>query len=256
MDSLRLLREKLLERTEAGQEVKKQAERIQALLSRITEETTRQELLEIVLEAWEDDDAERLVGTFAMVTGVAADYEFLMMLAQRIDQAENDDERENLEDLREFLIGVQEQVAAQQRQTQQQSAVGAQELLQEVLQATDTEAALRERVDDLDESFLALLAEHIRRMEEAGSTGAAQRLARVYEQALTILQEQMPEDMQLLNKLITAPDNAAIRELLRQNRSLVTPEFVASLRVFEEQTRSNEHPELADRIKSIRVKLL
>lgn len=251
LDKLRLLRDKLIERTEAGQQVKQQAERIQALLEKVNEETTREELLEIVVDAWQEEDAERLVGTFAMMTGVSADYEFLMQLAQRIDETEEEETRAKLEELRQFLLRVQDQIAAQQRENQGQAAQEAQELLQKVLQATDTEAALREHVDQLDETFLALLAEHIRRMEEAGSEGAATRLTRVYQQALAILQEQMPEDMQLLNQLIMAPDDATVRKLLRENRNLVTPDFLANMKTFEQQTRANGRPELADRLKSI-----
>lgn len=252
LGSLRLLRQKLLDRTEAGQEVKRQTERVQALLNRVEEGTTREELVDILLEAWQEEDGDRLVGTFAMVTGLAGDYQILLMLAQRAEQADDEEERESLEELRQFLVGLQDQLAAQQRQAQQLAAEDAQQLLQEVLQETDTEAALRERVDSLDESFLALVAENIRRMDEAGAAGAAQRLARVYEQALAILQEQMPEDMRLMNRLITAPDDAAVRKLLREHRELVSPGFLDTLRAFETQARDNAHPELADRIKSIR----
>jgi len=253
LESLTLLRDKLLEKTEAGKEVKKQAEKIQAMLNKVSENTTRQQVLDIVLDAWQDEDAERMVGTFAMVTGIAADYEFLMMLAQRIDQAGSEEEKEGLEALREFLVGLQDQLADQQRQAQESAVQDAQVLLQEILQATDTEKALREHADELDETFLALVAQHIGRMEEAGSTGAARRLMRVYEQAMAILEENMPEDMRLLNRLITAPNDAAVRSLLRENHHLVTPDFVASLRAFEQQTRASEHPELADKIKSIRA---
>jgi hypothetical protein len=254
LDSLRLLRDKLLERTDAGRKVKQQSEKIQKMLDRVSDQTTRQEVLDIVSEAWQDEeDAERMVGTFAMVTRIASDYEFLMLLAQAIDREEDDEKRESLEALRRFLVDLQDQLAEEDRHAQEHAAQDAQTLLQEVLQETDTEAALRERSEMLDEAFLALLADNIRRMEEAGSAGAARRLRSVYEQALAILQEQMPEDMKFLNQLITAPNDGAIRDLLREHHEMVTPDFVATLKVFEQQTRQSEHVELADKIKSIRA---
>ena len=249
---LHSLRDKLVERTEAGQEVKRQAERIQALLNSVSEETTREELLEIVLEAWQDEDAERIVGTFALATGVSADYDFLMLSAQRIDETEDEAGKEKLEELRQFLIGVQDQVNAQEQQTRATAVQHAQHILQEVLQATDTRAALRQHLDEIDENFLALVAENIQRMEEAGSTGAAQRLVKVYQQTLELLREQMPEDMRLVNDLIAAPDDATARQLLRDNRKLVNEDFVRKLKGFEQQMRDNGQAETAKRLKTIR----
>ena len=252
VDSLRLLRDKLVERTEAGQEVQRQAERVQEMLERVNENSTREDLLDIVMEVWGEEDSDRLVGTFALATGISADYEFLMLVAQRIDAAETDEEKAKLEELRQFLVGIQEQVNAQQQQTQEAALQRAQVVLQEVLQATNTEEVLRDHIDEIDEPFLALVAENIRRMEENNAAGAAQRFMRIYQQALMILREQMPPDMRLLNELISAPDDATARQLLRENRELVDKDFLANLKTFEDQMRQNGQPQAADRIKSIR----
>ncbi len=252
VDQLRMLRDKLVERTEAGQVVQRQAERVQEMLSKVNEDSTREDLLEIVLDVWDEEDSDRLVGTFALATGISADYEFLMLVAQRMEAAESDEERARLEELRQFLMGIQEQVNAQQQQSQEASMQHAQALLQEVLQATDTAAVLREHIEDIDEPFLALVADNIRRMEESNSAGAAHRFMRIYQQALEILREQMPPDMRLLNDLISAPDDAAARQLLRENRQLVNKDFLTNLKTFEEQMRQNGQPHAADRIKSIR----
>jgi hypothetical protein len=252
LDSIVTLREKLLDRTEAGHTIRQQQDRVRALLSRITEQSTRQDVLEILLNAWQEEDGRELVGTIALATGIAADYEFLMLLSQRIDAIEDADARANLEELRKHLVGLQDQIAAHRQQTRQVAMQQAQELLQEVLQENDTESALRERADEIDEAFMALLAENIRRAEESGAKAAARRLARVYEQALTILQEAMPEDMRLLNQLVTAPDDTTARQLLRENRSLVTPDLLANMSSIERQMRDSGRTEIADRIKSLR----
>ena len=250
--SLQELREKLLDRTEAGREIREQQERVRSILGQISEKSTRQDVLQIILDAWREDDGKQLVGTLAFATGIAADYQFLMLLSQQIDQTEDDDARADLEELRDFLLSIQEQIADQQQQVQQSATQDAQQLLQEVLQESDTGAALRARADQIDEAFLAILAETIRTAEQNGATAAARRLTRVYEQAIGILQEQMPADMRLLNQLLTAPDDATARRLLRENRSLVNPEFLANMDAIEGQMRESGRLEVANRIKPLR----
>jgi hypothetical protein len=65
----------------------------------------------------------------------------------------------------------------------------------------------------------------------------------------------MPEDLQLLNQLLTAPDEGAVRQLLKENRALVTREFVESLKPLEAEMREGGRPEIADRIKSLRAQM-
>ena len=237
LDSLQTLRTKLLDRTEAGHEIRRQQDRVRSLLAQITDKATREDVLEIVIDAWQEEDGEQMVGTLALATGIASDYEFLMLLSQQIDEEGDAGARTQLEELRSFLVGIQEQVTSRQQEVQQSVLAEAQQLLQEVLQESDTEAALRGRADQIDEAFLAVLAETIRAAEQNKATAAVRRLTRVYEQAIGILQEQMPEDMRLINQLLMAPDDAAARHLLRENRNLVTREFLANIDELARQMR-------------------
>jgi hypothetical protein len=65
----------------------------------------------------------------------------------------------------------------------------------------------------------------------------------------------MPPELQLLNQLLTAPDEATMRQLLKENREMITREFVDSLKPIESEMRENGRPELADRIKSLRAQM-
>ncbi len=154
--------------------------------------------------------------------------------------------------LRSFLLEIQEQVQVQQQQAQAEMAEEAQAVLQEVLQSTDTAAVLREHADAVDEVFLSLLAANIRAAEQKGATAAARRLSQVYKQAIEIAQERMPADMRLLNQLLSAPDDATARQLLRDNRSLLNRDFVDNMKALEEDMRKNGRAEIADRMKALR----
>jgi len=63
----------------------------------------------------------------------------------------------------------------------------------------------------------------------------------------------MPPEVQLLNDLVNAPDQATMRRLLDENRSAINREFIESLRQLEDDFRQRGNPELADRIKSVRA---
>jgi hypothetical protein len=69
---------------------------------------------------------------------------------------------------------------------------------------------------------------------------------------LNIFQENLPPEIQLLNRLLDAPDEAAARQLLKENRSLLTKEFLDALKPLENEMRNNGRSEIADRLKSLR----
>jgi hypothetical protein len=255
LDLLLKLREKLVETTPAGQQVKQQQEKIRALLAKITPTTSREELVDLVVGAWLEDDGQQVVGTMAVAAPQLFDYQFLMLLSERIGGAASPEERKKLEELRQFLVQMQEQLAARQQQSQEAMAQQVQQLLQEILQAPDTEAALRENIDLVDDTFLAFLVANIQQAEKAKATAAARRLRSVYDQAVKLLQESMPADLQLLNQLLTAPDEGAMRQMLKENRATITPEFVESLKPLENEMRESGRTELADRIKSLRAQM-
>jgi hypothetical protein len=245
------LREALLELTPAGKEVAAQQERIRSVLMAIKPETTREQLLQQMVELYAEPDGRELVGAVVMGLPSLFDYQFLMALSQRLDTSTEEAEKANLEQLREMVLTVQEQLQANRQAAAQQ----AQQLLQDVLSAEDTEAALRANLDLVDELFLGVLASSIQQAERNNSTGAARRLRQVYDIALGLLQEGLPPDMQLMNRLLVVSDAGSKQELnalLEENRAMLTPDFVESLRRVEAEMRETGRTDLADRVKSIR----
>lgn len=248
MAPLMQLRDKLLETTEAGAEIKAREDHIRSLLERINRETTRDEIIDLLLEAWEGEDGREVVMSLAFALAPIFDYQFLLDVTQRLEAAKDEETRSRLEELRSLVMQLQES----QQQSQAEQVQQAQAVLQEALQATDIKAKLQELAPYIDENFLALLAAQIQKAEESGATGAARRMREIYEQALDLLQESLPPELRLLNDLLAAPDDATVRTLLRENRELLTPEFLDSLQPLEDEMRSAGRTEIADRIKSVR----
>lgn len=242
------LRNALIERTEAGKQVKVLQDRVQAVLTAAQGARTREQLLDVLVDAALGEGSSQVVATAVTALGRALDYQFLLTLSQRLEATTDAAQRKALEDLRALITELQEQ----QRESAQAMMGQAQEVLQAVLEATDTEEALRQYADAIDETFLALLAGNIERAEQTKATAAVRRLREIYDMALDIVQEGMPPEMRLINDLLNAPDKAAVRKLLEENRGLLNREFVDALRGLEEDFRSRGNADVADRIKSVR----
>jgi len=116
---LLVLREKLLEMTPAGAEVKQLQERAQAVLEKISTLTSHADLASLLIDTWNEEDGEAIVGSVAVAAAPALDYQFLMVLTERMDAAKDDDERASLEDLRDLIVQIQ----AEQQQSQHHATV-------------------------------------------------------------------------------------------------------------------------------------
>ena len=243
------LRNALLAKTDAGKEIQALQDKIRALLESIPPTATREDVLDILLGAWEGDDGRDIVTSASVSLGPILDYQFLLILSERIDQTTDAAEQEKLEELRALVTELQDQ----QRQSMQASAAQVQEVLQAVLEAPDAAEALRQYADAIDETFLSLLAGNIERAERSNATAAARRLREIYDAALDILQERMPPEMRLINQLVNAQDKGAVRKLLEENRSLIDSDFVEALRQLEDDFRGRNAVDVADKLKSLRA---
>jgi hypothetical protein len=242
------LRNQLLEITEVGRQIKARQERVRAILQGLGANTTREQVLDAILQAWRGEDGRETATMLLMSVAPLLDYQFLMMVSQRLEATTDDAERQRLEELRQLILAIQEQ----QTQSQQAMVQEVQQILQEVLQAPNTAEALRQYADYIDESFLAVLAANIQAAQRNNSNAAARRLQQIYDQAMAIVQESLPEEMRLVNDLLNAPDKAALNKLLQENRPRLNKEFVSSLKVLETDMRDAGREEVADRLKSLR----
>ena len=243
------LRSALLDSTEAGQELKALEERVQEALSRIGPQTTREELLTQLVDYWlEGENGEAIATSVLNVAAGYTDYQFLLGLADRLEHSTDPEERSALISIRDRIVEIGEQ----RNQSQKMAAQQVQAVLQEVLQAPDTDAALQENIEQINEMFLAVLASNIKQAEQSKATFAAQRLRTIYEKAVAILEERMPPEMKLLNRLLSAPDEGTMRRLLQDNRSELSQEFVSALKTLEDRFSGEGNSALASRVRSIR----
>jgi len=242
------LYEKLLETTEVGAEIKVQQEKITTYLTRLGASPSQDELMDVMIEGWQDKvDGPEIVGTIGMVAGQMMDYQFLAALSERVEQAEDDEQKAELSALRNYIVSVQEQ----QRQATEAMIQRTQAMLQQVLESDKPMDTLREIVAHIDDTFLGVLNANIRSAEKNNASAAANRMKAIYQMAIQVVQENMPPEVRLLNQMISMED-ADLRQYLKENHHQLTPEFIEGMSLMEEQMRQAGRVEVADRIKSVR----
>ncbi len=247
--ALQALRQALLEKTDAGREIKALQGRVEQIVRKIAPNATREDVLDILLDAWREEGGEDVAPSVALSLAPMLDYQFLLTVSERLEHSSDPVAREHLEKLREIVVAVHEQ----QQAMQQDTAAQAQQVLQAVLEAPDAEAAIRENADMIDENFLSLLAANIQRAEQSKAAAAVKRLRKIYDAALSVVQQQMSPELRLINDLLNASDQKSQRKLLEENRSLLSREFLEAVKSLEDDFRQRNGAEIADRLKSIRA---
>ncbi len=256
-EKLQTIFDTLVETTEAGAVVKRQRAAVEATLAKITPEITPDGLVDVLAEAWQGEAGQAVLSTLFAGAGHLLDYNFLMALSARIDgidATDDADAKASLNDLRETILQFQEEM----QQESQQSGAAAMEkagaFLQEVLQSMNVEETLRANPALVGNAFFSLLQNQMQQAEAAGAKGAMKRLASIYEKAIAIMEENMPADVRLINRLLSTNDEGEIRKLLQENRAILNKEFLDNLRALEERSRQEGQTDLAARLKSVRGK--
>ena len=240
---LAALQEALLSNTKYGQEVKAQAEEIEAAqksLQDLGEELTREKLLELLEESAEKD--VRLNALVSMARP-GLDYEFFQKLTEKIDSA-SEDEKEKLSALREKLLEI---TASIDEQLEARLQV-AQTNLTALLSADNAEETLKQNPGVIDDFFLQVLN---RNLQQAAQDENAELHTKL-QSLLDLIQQMLTPgyNPQLLQSLVEAKDEAEREQILAENAAEITPEFVESLSGMVLQLQESEDQELAEKIRA------
>ena len=183
----------LIENTAAGREALKAAEEQEQVIRDITSELealgenmTREQFMDLVLRHAEDDQhIQALVG----VMRPAFDYVFFQTLTEKID-ASKGDERDRLVRLRDQILELTALLDQQTQAVLQRAA----DTLRVIVNSKDLDAAIRTRLDQLDDTFLAVLQANIQAAEQQNNLEMSARLKQVLERVLAILRERAAAD--------------------------------------------------------------
>jgi hypothetical protein len=210
-----ILRDQLLSLSSTGQrlmsDVAAQEALIQAVagdLNALGNQISREKLLDLAIRYAQEETADKLEVLVGLARP-ALDYAFFQQLTARIEAADAP-QRALLSELRDHLLTLTQAIDQQSQALVQQAA----QALQAIVNSGDMDAAIRSRLDLIDDTFISVLSANIQNAEQNGNAAAALRLREVMERVMTILQENAPPAVQFINELLQQPTAERARELL------------------------------------------
>ncbi len=228
------LQQAILENTEFGQEILQQAQDQQAAMQALEEASkkglTRQSLLDLIINA---ADNEVQLATLISLARGGLDYGFFQMMSERIQRASGE-EQAKLTELREKLLEMTHEIdeAIKEQETL------ANQLLDKLLEREDIEEATMQALPGINEIFLEVLRSRIQKARKAEDESQLNKLQKV---ASTIQKVSAPgANIDLIEALIQAEDEAAINTILEENQDELTDEFMQFLMNLLSQTQQQE----------------
>jgi hypothetical protein len=231
------LQKLLLEETEYGRQISGQVKELEEAVRTLQaagKELTREKLLDILLEA---PNEERLTALVSM-TRPGLDYQFFQMLSERL-ETKTGDERKKLESLREHLLDVTRQI--DQRVEEEYKRAG--DLLHSLVTAQDIAQATAEHIEEISDIFIQVLN---RALQEAKKNNNEEELKKLG-QIVSVLQEAStpPPEYELLQKLLEAQDDVRLDQLIQENSEKITAEFTNFIgsALAQTESRTGEQPD-------------
>jgi len=239
LNRLLALRDKLFEGATLGRKVKAEADLIDAFAAN----PTRENLLEQLLNAPEAATREALLA----VGRSMLDYPFFQQLTAKIDTAKasgNSAEADRLTELRKEILSTRDKLDAQAQLALEQRAT----LVRELMVSDDLDAAVKGRVNALDELFFNVLGTQLQAAQQAGDVKTFERLQLVGDAAMRAIQAMQPPEVQFVNALLTAQYPDQTRQLLERNRKALVPEFITWLESVVESLKEDGRAESGERL--------
>ncbi len=247
--ALRLLnlRKRLMETTEAGRELQAQEQAIieaNEELRALGESITREQFVETLVRAagnWAKVDALGTLGRGLL------DYTTFQLITERAENAQSEEEREALEEVRDRLLAIAAEYERQSRAVLERAV----STLRMLLQAGDVQAAIQANLDRIDETFLMVLQANLEEARRSGSVEASSRLKLIRDEVMRLIQETAPPEVRLINDLLAVATEEEALQLLDERSADLTPDTLAVMEDLIEQLRSAGNEPAADRLQVI-----
>ncbi|HKY83771.1 MAG TPA: CpXC domain-containing protein [Anaerolineales bacterium] len=189
-------------------------------LSRLPEPLTREAVLDLIMQAPNEDRQSALVS----LARPALDYGFFQMLSERVDHARGED-KARLTEVRDRLLKMTQEIdAVQEARLAEAGAV-----LQMLVQAEDLEEALQAALPAVDELFLSLLSANLQAARERGNAATLNRLTEIDRRLREIIAESLPSGLRLAQEVLSENDDAAALRRIDEAKDGVDQEFLNTL---------------------------
>lgn len=180
----------------------------------------------------------------------AIDYGFFQAWTDRIDAATaagQADEAERLTARRARILEIVEELDSQAQAMFEAGSV----VLNEVMNAPDPVAALRERGDKIDEAFLMVLSANAGAAQRAGRDDIVAVMDLLADTAAEIIQERLSPEDRFINELLMADTPRDATAMLRKNVARINADLVKRLNELAEQEEKRVNKPIAERLRQL-----
>ena len=235
-----------IEHSTVGKKIAKdseEAQQVMAELQKLSQEgLTREKLLDLAIASAESD--VRLTMMVSVARG-GMDYEFFQLLSTKIEAVEGD-EKNRLEDLREKLLKITEEMDKAQKLLRDEARVFVNALLEEENLAEATQAAL----PAFSQATLEVLNEEFAKAKAAGDEERLKKVVTV----LSIFRsaDESSVYLELIDILMQAPDDDTINQILEEAHQGINEDFFQVLSALMGQVeQSGERPDLLEKLRHV-----
>jgi hypothetical protein len=172
------------------------------------------------------------------------DYIFFQSLTSEIEAASGEEEKERLTKLRKEILDIRDQL---DREAQALYAARA-ALLRDLLTSDNPRELARRRITEIDDAFLNVLGANLQEAQKAENEDALNALHEIWNVVIGLMEEAMPPELRLINRLMAAEDEVTIERLLEENRNLVTQRMAQFVEQSEAETREEGDTETAEQM--------
>lgn len=212
----------------------------------ITPQTTREELLDKIIAASDDEFVAYVTYGRPLI-----DYVFYQQLAARIEDAEKRHDKttaQHLNDVRARVLEFTQQIDAANRAVMEEATA----FLQELLEAPDPLAALEANWDRVDNTFIDVLALNLSAAQQRGASAVAAKLEQLMAAIEEAARAAQPPALQLINELMQAEYPSETRRLLGERRQDITPEVLDVMEALAQSLVEQGQTDVAKRLRDIR----
>lgn len=234
----------LFRKTEYGQKLERQQQALHAFTREAKQAggLTPRLLLKHVLA---NRDDEVVVESLLMAGQQAFNYEFFVLLSERIEKRQKSGINANeLLDLREYLLQLQQEMEQKSREIMAE----AQKTLSQLLSAEDKQATIKANMGNFDDVFMLVLSASIAQAENRGDTARLAELREIQNGIVQVIEQQAPPQVRLIKQLLGAESDEEMRQLLDENTELVQPELMELVGAIAAQADETDDQELKSRL--------
>jgi hypothetical protein len=178
------------------------------------------------------------------------DYSFFEAWTEQIDAAEATGDSATAEQLTNRRARILAIVEAMDRHTQEMFEAG-NNVLREILAATDPVAALRDSGDKINDALILALSANIAAAQRSGNSELVDLLGTLSETAAQVIEERLSPEDRFINELLSAETPQDSTRLLRKNVVMIKPDFVKRLNELADQEAARGNQPSSERLRQM-----